>query len=167
MRQTSIAILVLCSLGIVGCGDTPTSLPKEAAKATESPKPAASGTTTGQERMPPPEQPESSQAPTEWGQALARAKAENKLVFVEFSATWCPPCQQMKHDTFANAQVRTKLADYVPLFVDTDRDPDLSQRFGVRGIPAYFVVRADRAIVNSGSGYKGPSDFLRWLQGNR
>ena len=102
-----------------------------------------------------------------WDKALARATVEGKLIFIEFSAPWCGPCQQMKRTTFAHTLVQARLTSYVTLFVDTDQEPDLTRQFGVRGIPAYYVVRADRLIVKTGSGYKDANDFLRWLDGTK
>jgi thiol:disulfide interchange protein len=154
---------------VCGCGDTPTTpvkreTPGALEKPTEPEKPGGSD-------KPDPTQPAKAtsvtppRSATEFEQALARAKAEGKMVFVEFSAVWCGPCQQMKRDTFTHPQVRARLAEYVPLFVDTDQEPALARRFGVRGIPAYYVMRPDRVLVLAGSGYVGPSEFMRWLDG--
>ncbi|MBL7708461.1 MAG: thioredoxin family protein, partial [Chitinophagaceae bacterium] len=30
-----------------------------------------------------------------WSQLLAKAKTENKLIFVDAFTTWCGPCKQM------------------------------------------------------------------------
>jgi thiol:disulfide interchange protein len=157
-------VVVLCLLAVAGCDDTPRSSAAKQKTATEPVEPAAPGApdnATPERGGSPPVQPPADALEL----ALARAKAEGKPVFVEFSAVWCGPCQQMKRDTFAHTQVRARLAAYVTLFVDSDEERVLTRRFGVRGIPAYFVVRADRAIVQSGTGYRGPGEFLRWLDG--
>ena len=104
-------------------------------------------------------------SPIDFEQARAKAKAEGKQLFVEFSASWCGPCRKMKESTFDDPEVRDRLKGYVELYVDTDREPELAQRFGVRGIPAYLVVRADGSVLLRGTGYRGPREFRMWLQG--
>jgi thiol:disulfide interchange protein len=156
------AMLAVLLFG-AGCGDAPTTSPVKRAKTPDREKLREEEKPREPEKDPAP--PPTKLHPFE--QALARAKAEGKLLFVEFSAAWCGPCQQMKRDTFANSQVQARLAGYVTLFVDSDRDPGLCQQFGVRGIPAYFLVRPDRTVARSGAGYRGPGEFLRWLDGAR
>jgi thiol:disulfide interchange protein len=143
-------LLVLsCLLVIAGCDDVSSSKRARPGKSREPDK------TTGQLETRP---------VRDFAEAVTRAKAEGRQIFVEFSATWCGPCQQMKRDTFSDPRVHRRLAGYVMLFVDTDRDPALSQQFNVRGIPAYFVVRPAGTILKAGTGYKGPDEFLRWLE---
>jgi len=174
MKSLPIPILfVSVSLALAGCGDTPTTAPANTEKPHESGKPPQPEKPSPQPDQPPPpsraETPPAGTRPpvNEFEQVMARAKAENRLVFVEFSAVWCPPCQQMKRTTFADPRVQARLAEYLTLFVDCDRDPGLVQHFGVRGIPAYFVLRPDRLIMRSETGYKGSGEFLRWLDGGR
>jgi thiol-disulfide isomerase/thioredoxin len=167
-------LFVSVSLALPGCGDTPTTPPSRTEKPHESEKPPPPEKPSPQPEQPPapvrPETPPAGSRTTpvnEFEHVMARAKAENRLVFVEFSAVWCPPCQQMRRTTFADPRVQSRLAEYLTLFVDCDRDPGLVQHFGVRGIPAYFVLRPDRLIMRSETGYRGPPEFLRWLDGAR
>ena len=34
---------------------------------------------------------------TTWAEAVAKAKAENKLIFIDFYTQWCGPCMNMEH----------------------------------------------------------------------
>lgn len=69
-------------------------------------------------------------------------------VVVDFYADWCGPCRMMAPVLDGLAAARS--GSVLVLKVDTDRDPGLSQRFGVRGIPTLIVfskgVEAGRKV---------------------
>ena len=35
---------------------------------------------------------------TTWAEAVAKAKAENKLIFIDFYTQWCGPCLNMRSE---------------------------------------------------------------------
>ncbi len=73
--------------------------------------------------------------------ALARARAQGKLLFLDFFAEWCGACRTMDRTTFADPEVARQLqAGFVFLKVDTDAHPEIGGHFRVLGLPTLVVL---------------------------
>ena len=67
-------------------------------------------------------------------------------------------------DSPAFAQVAAKLETKAKfLKVDVDANPDAAARFGVRGIPALFVVRGGKVVAQQ-AGAMDPARLERWVR---
>lgn len=77
--------------------------------------------------------------------ALTKAKAEGKLVFVDVGAYWCPPCHQLDEETFTQQAVGKYLsAGYVSVHLDAEKGegPELAERYHVQAYPTMLVLEA-------------------------
>lgn len=104
--------------------------------------------------------------PRSYAEAVRMAQSQNKKLFLYFGADWCSWCNKMKNETLSDARVKNALRNYIVYHVDKDRESSLANRYNVRGIPSYFVVGSNERREKTGSGYKTPDQFVRWLGGN-
>jgi uncharacterized protein len=96
--------------------------------------------------------------------AFARARAEGKPVLLSIAASWCHNCEEMDRTSYVDpAVVSLVAAHYVPIRVDADRRPDLSQRYGLGGWPTTAFLTPDGAILAGGT-YVDPARLSDALQ---
>jgi len=81
-------------------------------------------------------------------------------VLVDFWAAWCGPCRMVAPEVHKVAQSMAGKA--VVLKVDTDRHPELAQRYGVQGIPNFLVMK-DGQVVRQQPGYVPHTQLTSWL----
>ena len=106
-----------------------------------------------------------------------KAKAENKHMFVDFTATWCGWCKKLEKNTFSQPEVIEALNnDFVPVkvwdhskkIVNIDgykiSEKDLIRKeFKVRGFPALWFVSPDGVRVGPAGGYVEADRFMKIL----
>lgn len=83
-------------------------------------------------------------------------------VIVDFWAPWCGPCLSMApnyEEASRRLQTQARFAK-----VNSDDEPALSARFGIRGIPTLIAFRRGKEVARQ-SGAMDLGTLLQWLQG--
>lgn len=103
---------------------------------------------------------------SEWSDAtFERARAEKKFVIVSLQSWWCPWCLAMNRETWADPEVRAVLEDhFIPVYVDQDSRPDISQRYERWGWPATIIFGPDGTEIVKLRGYYPPKFFIPVLK---
>ena len=100
-----------------------------------------------------------------WNPGLfARAKAENRFVILDLEAVWCHWCHVMEGTTYKDPKVVDLIkSKYLPVRVDQDANPDLSNRYGDWGWPATIVFAPDGTEIVKRRGYIEPEEMANLL----
>ena len=120
----------------------------------------------------------SSQKTEEWitndyNAALARAKAENKAVFIDFTGYTCTNCRWMEANMFPKPKVAEELNKYVRVRLYTDGEGEpyegfqkmQEEKFSTVALPLYAVVDANGNTLATFPGLtRDENVFVKFLQ---
>lgn len=105
--------------------------------------------------------------------ALAKGKAENKLVFIDFTGYTCTNCRWMEANVFPKKEVEDELRNFVLVQLFTDGDGEIYERqqkmeqdmYGTVALPFYAVVDGDGKAKATFPGLtRNVSEFVDFLR---
>jgi len=103
------------------------------------------------------------QGGTLFDEAIAQARNQNKPVVIDFFAEWCAPCMRMEKTTFVDERAKSLLERCIFLRIDTDRQPEISRRMNVEGLPDIRYVTPDGKVVKQLRSYQDAESFAEEL----
>lgn len=98
-----------------------------------------------------------------WKQALAKAKKEHKLIFVDAYTTWCRPCIQMAKDIFTLDNVADLYnAHFINVSMDMEKGdgPALIKKYKISAYPDFLFIDGDGNVIHRGGGYQAAKEFI-------
>ncbi len=102
-----------------------------------------------------------------FGEALAKAKAEKKYLFVDCYTAWCGPCKRMTQDVFP----QKKVGDYfkvkfvcVKYDMEKGEGPELAERFKVKAYPTFLVLDATGELLHKIVGAYGAEEIVERVE---
>ncbi|MES2386793.1 MAG: thioredoxin family protein [Bacteroidota bacterium] len=99
-----------------------------------------------------------------WADILAKAKKENKPVFLDAFTTWCGPCKYMARNVFTDETVGNF---YNKNFINAKIDMEagegirLAQQYEVSAYPTLFYISGDGELLHVGLGSRGTTEFIK------
>ena len=94
---------------------------------------------------------------------FAKARADNKPVFLYWGAVWCPPCNQIKATVFNRPDFLERSKGFIPVYLDGDTPgaQKLGTQFKVRGYPTTILFRPDGTELTR---LPGEVDAVQYMQ---
>jgi len=97
--------------------------------------------------------------------AVDEARDTGRLLLLDFSAVWCPPCNLMSAEVLHAEPAPEELEDYVVVVLDVD-DPSswaLKDRHHIGSYPTVVVTDVDGDELSRNVGYDTPEALRAWL----
>ncbi len=98
-----------------------------------------------------------------WSKALAEAKKQNKLIFLDAYTTWCGPCKLLKKNTFPDSEAGEFFnKNFINVAIDMEKGdgPALAEKFQVTAYPTLIIADGDGNLVTFTRGYIEPRQLI-------
>ncbi len=132
MNRKILAVIVVLSVSLIGCGNSPNSANKSGISSTH----------------------------IQWFEgevnaAFAEAKDEGKPIFLYWGAEWCPPCHNLKINIFTRPEFIEAIQHFVPVYLDGDtkRAQLWAEKYNIAGYPTVILFSPTGVEV-----FRMPSD---------
>lgn len=107
----------------------------------------------------------------DYQQALQKAKAEGKALFIDFSGKHCTNCRMMERNMFPKASVQERLSKMVKVRLITDLRDDKSQasrkmqetKYQSTALPLYVIITPDEQELGRIAYTDNEAEFLKFL----
>jgi thiol:disulfide interchange protein len=99
-----------------------------------------------------------------WNEALAAAKKEKKLIFVDAYAVWCGPCKFMSNNVFPDAAVGEYFnKNFISYKFDMEKGegPEFSNKYKVTAYPTLLFINAAGEVVYREMGARDANGFIK------
>ena len=100
---------------------------------------------------------------TSFADIKAKAKKEDKLIFIDAYTSWCGPCKWMAKNVFTNDTVADYFnAKFVNAKFDMEQEegPEIAKLYNVRCYPNLLFIDGDGKLVHRGAGGKEAREFI-------
>ncbi len=86
----------------------------------------------------------------------------NKIVLIDFFATWCGPCQTMSPIL---KEVKDHFGDQLAIIkIDVDKNPAIATNYQVRGVPTLVLFKESTQVWRQ-SGLVQRSELVKLIEG--
>ena len=98
-----------------------------------------------------------------FAEALAKAKKENKMVFMDCYTTWCGPCKQLAKKVFPQKEVGDYFNTHfvnVKMDMEKGEGAELAKKYGVKTYPTLLFMDAAGKVLHTKLGSSGSTGLI-------
>lgn len=101
---------------------------------------------------------------TSWPQIVRKAKAENKLIFLDAYASWCGPCKYMAKNIFTHDEVAAFYnQNFINAKIDMEKGEgvEIAKKYGIKAYPTFLFIDGDGNVLHQACGGKEVEEFIK------
>ncbi|MFI3293040.1 MAG: thioredoxin family protein [Rikenellaceae bacterium] len=94
-------------------------------------------------------------------------KEQEKLIFIDIYATWCPPCRAMEANVFSREDIGEFMAQRfvsAKYNIDEGIGRQLADKYGIKSIPTYLIFDLEGNLQGTMQGSRTPEDFMVYIK---
>ncbi len=99
-----------------------------------------------------------------WSEIIEKAKAQNKIIFMDAFASWCGPCKWMAKNTFTDKAVANFYnKKFICAKIDMEKGEgiELRKKYKVRAFPTLLYINPTGEVVHKVVGGIDPEEFIQ------
>ena len=100
-----------------------------------------------------------------WAKAVAEAKKQKKMIFIDAYTSWCGPCRMLKQNTFTDKAAGDYFnKHFINIALDMEKGDGIAfaQKYQVAAYPTLFIMDADEKSVTTSEGYINPGQLIEF-----
>jgi thioredoxin-related protein len=100
-----------------------------------------------------------------WSKAIAEAKKQKKMIFIDAYTSWCGPCRMLKQNTFTDKTAGDYFnKHFINIALDMEKGDGLAfaQKYQVAAYPTLFIMDAEEKSVTTSEGYINPAQLIEF-----